>query len=323
MPTNENKYSRYLHILALFLMGAVFTLLGVGALVTGTGSGLAVPDWPLSYGTLFPPMRGGIFFEHGHRLVAGFVVCLTLAFVVSTFAVSASRTVKALSLSALGLVLTQAALGGLTVLMKLPISISVFHAVMAQLFFACSVTLAVVTSRAWVHKAHAGELPREPTPERGATAQGTRGWLQLALRMLFVGLVFQIWLGALVRHWGAGLAIPDFPLSFGQVWPPFWSYAIFLHYLHRTLAWVLCLSILGITTALMFKKAPAQVAAGIGLLLALVALQIGLGATIIYLGRPLGITTMHLMMAGALLGNVVVLMLWVGHYDGTQKGRLK
>src|SRR6202171_5654582 len=53
-------------------------LIFAGAMVTSTGSGLAVPDWPLSYGKFFPPMVGGIFYEHGHRLVAGTFGVLTL-----------------------------------------------------------------------------------------------------------------------------------------------------------------------------------------------------------------------------------------------------
>ena len=63
-----------------FLTAAVgFLLVIAGGLVTSTGSGLAVPDWPLSYGTLFPPMVGGIRFEHSHRVIAATVGLMTLA----------------------------------------------------------------------------------------------------------------------------------------------------------------------------------------------------------------------------------------------------
>src|SRR5204863_1592087 len=66
------------HLLACVLVGATLALIFVGALVTSTGSGLSVPDWPLSYGRLMPPMVGGIFYEHGHRMVATTVGLLTV-----------------------------------------------------------------------------------------------------------------------------------------------------------------------------------------------------------------------------------------------------
>lgn len=67
---------------AVLTAGATLVLIFVGALVTSTGSGLAVPDWPLSFGQVFPPMVGGVLFEHGHRLVAALVGLLTVAVMV-------------------------------------------------------------------------------------------------------------------------------------------------------------------------------------------------------------------------------------------------
>src|SRR5579871_929438 len=61
------------HAFAVLLCGMTFLLLIAGALVKSTGSGLAVPDWPLSYGKLMPPMVDGVFYEHGHRMVASTV----------------------------------------------------------------------------------------------------------------------------------------------------------------------------------------------------------------------------------------------------------
>src|SRR2546426_11958500 len=71
--------SRGIHRLAAATAATTFVLLFVGGLVTSTGSGLAVPDWPLSFDQVFPPLVGGVLFEHGHRLVAAMVGCLTLA----------------------------------------------------------------------------------------------------------------------------------------------------------------------------------------------------------------------------------------------------
>src|SRR5512141_3449215 len=61
-----------------FVAGATLFLIYAGAMVTSTGSGLAVPDWPLSYGMLMPPMIAGIFYEHGHRMIAATVWLLTV-----------------------------------------------------------------------------------------------------------------------------------------------------------------------------------------------------------------------------------------------------
>src|SRR5438093_4990523 len=73
-----SQASRGLHLFACLTAVATFFLIIAGGLVTSTGSGLAVPDWPLSFGMLFPPMVGGIFYEHGHRMVAGTVALMTL-----------------------------------------------------------------------------------------------------------------------------------------------------------------------------------------------------------------------------------------------------
>ena len=69
---------RALHRYASLTAVATFGLLIAGGLVTSTDSGLAVPDWPLSYGTWFPPMVGGILYEHGHRMIAALVGLMIL-----------------------------------------------------------------------------------------------------------------------------------------------------------------------------------------------------------------------------------------------------
>src|SRR4051794_36731627 len=77
----SNPYDPLLHRCAFGLAGMTVLLLFAGALVTGTGSGLAVPDWPLSFGQFFPPMVGGVLYEHGHRLIAGTVALSTFGLV--------------------------------------------------------------------------------------------------------------------------------------------------------------------------------------------------------------------------------------------------
>src|SRR5262245_51215381 len=209
-----------LHRLAVVTAVATGVLLFVGGLVTSTGSGLAVPDWPLSFGQVFPPMVGGVLFEHGHRLAASAVGCLTVALALWTVIAETRPGVRALGLLALFAVVLQGVLGGVTVLYKLPVAVSVTHACLAQLFFCLTVTLAVVTSRGWIEA--------RPRPAPGP---------QPALSLLAgaaVAIVFlQVLLGAIMRHVGAGLAIPDFPLAFGRLVPPLVTPYIAIHFAHR------------------------------------------------------------------------------------------
>src|SRR6266849_2024893 len=159
-----------LHRFAVLTAGATFALLFVGGLVTSTGSGLAVPDWPLSFGLVFPPMAGGVLFEHGHRLAAAAVGCLTVVLALWTVVGEPRPGVRALGLLALLAVVLQGVLGGITVLYKLPPAVSVTHACLAQTFFCLTVTLALVTSPAW----------SAPRPRRSPAALGVLGGITTA-----------------------------------------------------------------------------------------------------------------------------------------------
>lgn len=169
---------------ALVCAGAGLVLIYAGALVTSTGSSLSVPDWPLSYGKLLPPMEGGVLFEHGHRMIAGLVSILTWTLAVWAFRSRQSRLVRSLAgAAALGIV-AQAILGGITVLMRLPPPVSIAHACLGQTVFC----LLAATAQA-------------ASPRYGACAPARAGaWKlgALGLGALFVQLV----LGALVRHTG-------------------------------------------------------------------------------------------------------------------------
>ena len=124
-----------LHHYTKLVAGATLVLIVAGGLVTSTGSGLAVPDWPLSYGMLFPPMVGGILYEHGHRMIAGTVAVLTAIMALWLKLREPRRWVRRLGGLALLAVVLQAVLGGLTVIFLLPDAISIAHACLAQTFF--------------------------------------------------------------------------------------------------------------------------------------------------------------------------------------------
>src|SRR5947209_5881627 len=138
------------HRFALLVAGATFFLIIAGANVTSHDAGLAVPDWPLAFGKFFPKMNGNVFWEHGHRIVAGVVLVLTITLAIYLQIRERRTWVKRLGWLALCGVLAQALLGGLTVKLNLPLAVSAAHATLAQLFFLTTVSLAVFTSRGWI-----------------------------------------------------------------------------------------------------------------------------------------------------------------------------
>src|SRR5512132_4020986 len=118
--TSPGEPSVWPHRLAIVLACATFPLLFIGGLVTSKGAGLAVPDWPTTFGHnmfLYPwsKMIGNIFYEHSHRLVASFVGLLAIALAVAFWLRERRAWLRWLSLIALGLVITQGVLGGLRV----------------------------------------------------------------------------------------------------------------------------------------------------------------------------------------------------------------
>jgi heme a synthase len=143
-------YHAGIHRYAVFVVCWTVGLLTAGALVTSEDAALAVPDWPLSYGTLNPPMVGGIAFEHSHRLIAaglGFLV-IVLAFLL--WRKDERPGVRWLGAFAVAGVCLQGGLGGLTVLKLLHYWLPVMHACTAEIVFALLVSIAVVTSRWWM-----------------------------------------------------------------------------------------------------------------------------------------------------------------------------
>lgn len=274
---------------------SVFLLLVAGALVTSTGSGLAVPDWPLSYGKLMPPMVGGILYEHGHRMIAATVATMVgLQILVLGFG-RTDRTTFRLGLAAFGAILAQAVLGGLTVIFLLPPAISSAHAGLAQVVFALTATIALRTSLFWARFAEAA--PRAGAPA-GALAKASR------LALLAAGATYvQVLLGAIVRHTGAGLAIPDWPLSFGKVVPTGAEWAgdgVLAHFVHRTFAWAVAALVVAAALALRKLGAVPGLRALSSLWLVLLAVQVTLGATSVWTAKAVWATSAHLAVGGLL-----------------------
>src|SRR5689334_21020703 len=143
-----------LHRFAKFVAGCTVLLVLAGSLVTSTDSGLSVPDWPTTYGWnmfTFPlsKMVGGIRYEHGHRLIASTVGFLTIILAVWLWRTESRRWVRWLGVAALGAIVLQGILGGVTVLFFLPPAVSSAHAGLAEIFFCIIVSIALFTSPGW------------------------------------------------------------------------------------------------------------------------------------------------------------------------------
>src|SRR6478752_2480136 len=144
-----------LHRFSKVVVAATILLLLAGSLVTSTATGLSVPDWPTTYGWnmfTFPPSKwvGGIFYEHGHRLIASSVGFLTIVLAAWLWFADPRRWMKRLGLAALGAVILQGVLGGVTVLFFLPTAISSAHAGLAEIFFCMTIAIALFTSKSWM-----------------------------------------------------------------------------------------------------------------------------------------------------------------------------
>ena len=194
--TGESSWNPWPHRLAWMTAGGTFVLILVGGLVTNTDSGLAVPDWPTTFGYnmfLYPWSRmvGGILYEHTHRLVGSVVGLLTLTLSLVIWAVEPRRWLRWLAGAALGAVILQGVLGGLRVVL-LEETLAIIHGVVAQAFFGLMGSLVLFTSREWSEPA---------VPVRGDGASASR-WLS---RLTTVAILHQIVFGALLTHLGARL----------------------------------------------------------------------------------------------------------------------
>jgi cytochrome c oxidase assembly protein subunit 15 len=290
----------WLHRYARLLVAATLLLIAAGGMVTSTNSGLSVPDWPTTYGYQmfsFPVSRmvGGIFYEHGHRLIATIVGMLTIGLVIFLWRAEPRPWVRRLGWLALLAVVVQGLLGGLTVLFLLPDAISISHAGLAQAFFALTLTVALVTSAGWRHPA------APPVDDAG---------LRQRLLMLTALVYVQILIGATMRHTGAGLAIPDFPLSYGRLIPPFWNTAIALHFTHRIVA----LLVAALATAVIWRvlthhQSRGELVRPAWTLVAAVTSQITLGAFVVLTGKNEVVNTLHVATGALVLGTALLLTL--------------
>jgi heme a synthase len=293
--------SRPLHRFAQLVVLATFCLIFAGGLVTSKGAGLAVPDWPTTFGYnmfLYPVSKwqGGIFFEHVHRLVASLIGLLTIVLTVWIWRKEQRTWVKRLSLGAFVLVVAQGVMGGLRVT-ELSIVLAMIHGCTAQLFLCVLILISAALSPAWIAGGGAGSL---------------RPLLIRRLAWLLVASVcLQLIIGAVMRHAGAGLAIQTFPKSTPDFWmPTVHNFPTDIHFGHRIVAlWVTLVALALVVSIFTWARNDHRL---VGLALAITGLlsfQITLGAHIIWLMRPPLTTTLHVLNGAVILGTALLIAL--------------
>src|SRR6266487_4507680 len=312
--TFSSRAMGWLNIFVWLTAIATLFLICSGGMVTSKGVGLAVPDWPTTFGYnmfLFPVSKwiGGIFFEHTHRLIASAVGFLTIILAIWLWRSEPRRWVRNLGAVALGAVILQGVLGGLRVTM-LKDEIGIFHACLAQAFLGLVVVIALVTSKFWSTLSHVIVDPRKFAA------------ITTTAIAITVVIYVQLALGATMRHQHRDLAILDFPTANGAWIPdtsptalakinawrdarglsPVTAFQIWLQMAHRFIAFVIGIAV--IAFCLRMRRDASRLAALKRLSIfwvVLVGCQIALGAWTIWSNKAADLATAHVALGAVML----------------------
>jgi heme A synthase len=192
MAANSIPTSRGVYRFAVLTSICTVLLLMAGALVTSNDAADSVPDWPLAYGKIIPPLVGGIRFEYAHRVAAGLVAILTLVLAIWLTFAKARPAARRLGWTALALVLAQAGLGALRVYEVHPILSATAHATLAQIFFITIVGLSLYLSPWWGEAGEGIEDSKSPS-------------LRMLTALTTLAILAQLILGAAFRHGAFGI----------------------------------------------------------------------------------------------------------------------
>ena len=314
-PTvTDRRYSTWLSRFTWFTAVATLLLICSGGMVTSKGVGLAVPDWPTTFGYnmfLFPISKwiGGIFFEHTHRLIASAVGFLTIILAIWLWRSEDRQWVRNLGVIAVAAVILQGVLGGLRVTM-LKDEIGIFHACLAQAFLGLIVLIALVTTHFW------RTLSNVVADERRFAA------ITVIAIAITIGIYVQLALGATMRHQHRDLAILDFPTANGA-WIPdssasalvkinAWrdaralsnvdAFQIWLQMAHRFLALLIAIAVIAFCLRVWRDARHVPTLRRLSILwLALLACQLTLGAWTIWSNKAADIATTHVAVGAAML----------------------
>jgi len=318
----EQKYNAPVHRLALITAAATFPLIFMGGLVTSHQAGMSVPDWPNSWGYnmfTFPPSKwvGGILFEHTHRLAASVVGMLTVALLIVSVKTGRRKWVRWMAFAVFLGVLVQGIIGGLRVVLSQR-DLAIVHGCAAQLFFCLIATFCVMTSRFWTDR------------KCFAPSPGIRTIFSLSV-ITFAILLAQLVVGAIMRHSDAGLAIPDFPTSYGHLLPPthvdaafrqeaihrfgadlglnrITLFQIWIHFAHRMGATLVSISVIALAVTILIRVGyqPAFTRPAWAIL-ALLVIQVTLGILTVLLRKPADIASAHVAIGSLLLVTTCVI----------------
>ena len=300
MKSEAATYNPGYHRIAVFIAIITFIVIIAGALVTSEDAGLSVPDWPTSYGHLvrLPPWVGGIVYEHSHRMIAWFTGMCTIVIAVWTLQVERRRWMKYLALGALGTIIAQGILGGITVLKFLPPAVSTAHAAVGQTFFCIAVAIAVCTGRSWMEEAP------PLVADNGHPKLIVLCWYSILI--LYIQLIF----GGMFRH-------------HGMSWAP---------HVINALSVALILTWTGVHALAQFSRIDAiRRAAALLLFLLVVQLFLGFAAFFTRVARIPGIspndfytvlsTVAHVAVGALLLATTIVLTLQTSRYVAVTRTR--
>jgi cytochrome c oxidase assembly protein subunit 15 len=315
----DRRYSKWLNYFTWFLCVAALLLICTGGMVTSRNVGLAVPDWPTTFGYnmfLFPVSKwvGGILFEHTHRLIASAVGFLTIILVIWLWRSESRNWVRNLGLIALAGVILQGILGGLRVTM-LKDEIGIFHACVAQAFLALLVVIALVTTTFWQRHS------KDPLTNTGVNPKKFARIRFLAIAIT-LAIYAQLALGATMRHQHRDLSILDFPTANGA-WIPdtsatalakinHWrdarglsdvdAFQIWLQMIHRLVALLIAIGVIAFSSRVWRDalQVPALKKLSIWWI-AFLIVQLTLGAWTIWSNKAADIATAHVAIGAIML----------------------
>ena len=301
---------RFLKLVDFARLTVVVTLclIFIGGMVTSHNAGLAVPDWPLSFGTVNPEgwwKIKNVMLEHGHRLFAQFIGLLTTILAIRIWRNDPRKWMRWLGVAAFVGVVLQGVLGGYRV-KNLSIILAMIHACTAHAFLCLLIFIAMALATPWTQD-------EWEFSGHGLAPIRLAGWV-------LTGSVFvQLIVGAVMRHYSrvtdSGLAFHDFPLTDGHLIPVLDSFGKQIHFAHRVGAlWVTVVAVVLIAAVVAGARKERRLLMPAVALMLLLLLQISLGAQVIWLDRPPVAASLHVATGAAILGTSLLLALRASHF---------